>query len=91
MVRIEEVCAAYSVPLRAAALQFPRSHPAVTTVLVGARSVSEVEQNTVLASLPIPSGFWGALKNEGLLADDAPLPVGRLLTDRRFKRSHPHK
>jgi D-threo-aldose 1-dehydrogenase len=74
--RIEQVCAAYSVPLRAAALQFPRAHPAVATVLVGARSVSEVEQNIALSSLPIPSGFWRTLTDEGLVPRDAPLPAG---------------
>jgi D-threo-aldose 1-dehydrogenase len=85
--RIEEVCAAYSVPLRAAALQFPRAHPAVATVLVGARSVTEIEENVALASAPIPDEFWRVLKNEKLLADDAPLPDGRPSVDRTCKRS----
>jgi D-threo-aldose 1-dehydrogenase len=73
--RIEEVCAAHSVPLRAAALQFPRAHPAVETVLVGARSVAEIEQNVALADRSIPAEFWRTLKAEGLLTDDAALPT----------------
>ena len=74
--RIEEVCTAYSVPLRAAALQFPRAHPAVATVLVGARSVAEFEENIALANVKIPAELWRALRSERLLPADAPLPVG---------------
>jgi D-threo-aldose 1-dehydrogenase len=74
--RIEEVCAAYSVPLRAAALQFPRAHPAVATVLVGARTVAEIGENIALANAPIPAELWRALKSEGLLPAGAPLPAG---------------
>ena len=74
--RIEEVCRAYSVSLRAAALQFPRAHPAVATILVGARTASEIEENAALSRAPIPSAFWRALKTEGLLPEGAPLPGG---------------
>jgi D-threo-aldose 1-dehydrogenase len=74
--RIEAVCAAHAVPLRAAALQFPRAHPAVATVLVGARSAAEIDENVALANAPIPADFWRALKSEGLLPDGAPLPGG---------------
>jgi D-threo-aldose 1-dehydrogenase len=74
--RIEEFCRAHSVSLRAAALQFPRAHPAVATVLVGARSASEIEENASLSRAPIPSAFWRALQTEGLLPDAAPVPAG---------------
>ena len=40
--RIEAVCEAHGVPLRAAALQFPLAHPVVEIVMVGARSAAEV-------------------------------------------------
>jgi D-threo-aldose 1-dehydrogenase len=72
--RIERVCASHAVPLRAAALQFPRAHPAVIGVLVGARSACEMDENLALARLRIPGAFWRALTDEGLLPDDAPLP-----------------
>jgi D-threo-aldose 1-dehydrogenase len=74
--KIEAVCRAYSVPLRAAALQFPRAHPAVATVLVGARAPPEIEENTALANVSIPGAFWRALAAEGLVPADAPLPAG---------------
>ena len=54
-------CAEYDTPLRAAALQFPLRHPAVTTVIVGARSKSEVDDNVALFRHPIPATLWPAL------------------------------
>jgi len=71
------VCAALDVPLQAAALQFPLGHPAVTTVLPGARSAAEVEANLRFAAHPIPAAFWRALRDERLIAPDVPLPAGR--------------
>jgi len=73
---IEAVCAAHAVPLKAAALQFPRAHPAVTCVLAGARSVGEIEENVALAAHPIPAAFWRDLKAQTLIHADAPIPAG---------------
>ena len=73
---IETVCAAHGVPLKAAALQFPRGHPAVATVLAGARTAAELDENLDLASLPIPAALWRDLRTQGLIATDAPLPGG---------------
>jgi D-threo-aldose 1-dehydrogenase len=72
--RIEQVCARHCVPLKAAALQFPLAHPAVASVIPGARSVEEVEENRELVAFPIPSGFWEELRSEGLLPEEAPVP-----------------
>jgi aryl-alcohol dehydrogenase-like predicted oxidoreductase len=58
---IERVCHAYDVPLVAAAIQFPLHHPAVTAVLVGARSPIEVSTDLALARQPIPAELWSAL------------------------------
>lgn len=76
--RLEEVCAAHTVPLRAAALQFAAAHPAVTSVLVGCRSAAEVADCCELARLPIPHEMWECLLSEGLLPCDVPLPPGPL-------------
>ena len=72
---IERVCAAFAVPLKAAALQFPRGHPAVACVLAGARTPAEVEENATLARHPIPTAFWRALIDENLVDPAAPLPA----------------
>src|SRR6185312_4524724 len=69
---IEAACARHGVPLAAAALQFPLSHPAVASVIPGARSPAEVEENLRLLARPIPSALWAELKTAGLLRADAP-------------------
>ncbi|MDT0343797.1 aldo/keto reductase [Streptomyces litchfieldiae] len=58
---LAELCAAHGVPLAAAALQFPLRHPAVTGVIVGARSAAEVEANAAAASLEVPEALWAEL------------------------------
>jgi D-threo-aldose 1-dehydrogenase len=73
---IEKVCATHGVALKAAALQFPRAHPAVACVLPGARSVGELADNLALSRVPIPAAFWRELRISGLVAADAPLPAG---------------
>jgi D-threo-aldose 1-dehydrogenase len=72
--KVEEVCRRHSVPLKAAALQFPLAHPAVASVIPGARSVAEMEENFALMTVSIPRGFWRDLRAEGLLPEDAPVP-----------------
>jgi D-threo-aldose 1-dehydrogenase len=64
---IEAVCRRHGVPLRAAALQFPRAHPAVATVVVGARSPAEVDDMVAMSSVDVPSGLWHDLRTEGLI------------------------
>ena len=72
--RIQEVCARYQVPLPAAALQFPLGHPAVSTVIPGARSAAEVRQNLHLLNLRIPEDLWLELKHQDLIRKDSPIP-----------------
>ena len=71
---IENVCRAYGVPLKAAALQFPLGHPAVACVVPGARSIAEFDENLALLDVAIPGSFWRDLRSHGLVAIDAPLP-----------------
>lgn len=73
--RIEAVCGHHGVPLAAAALQFPLGHPAVASVIPGARSAAQVEQNVAAFRHPIPGDLWAELKHEGLLREDAPVPA----------------
>jgi D-threo-aldose 1-dehydrogenase len=72
--RLEAVCRAHDVPLAAAALQFPYAHPAVATVLTGARSVEELRENVASFDRPIPAELWTALRDEGLLDPRAAVP-----------------
>ncbi len=72
--KIETVCRRHNVPLAAAALEFPLHHPAVASVIPGARSVSEIERNIATYQTVIPAALWRDLKEEGLLRPDAPTP-----------------
>jgi len=72
--RIKAVCDRHGVPIQAAALQFPLAHPAVATVLTGARSIAELDQNLTFMRQPIPADLWQELKSEGLLPAEAPTP-----------------
>ena len=64
--RIGEVCARHGVPLKAAALQFILAHPAIVSVIPGARSIQEVEDNVRMVELPIPGALWAELKEQRL-------------------------
>jgi D-threo-aldose 1-dehydrogenase len=71
---IKAVCDRYEVPLPAAADQFPFAHPRVSTVLIGFRSIDQLERNLAWLDVPIPTELWTDLKEEGLLRADAPTP-----------------
>ncbi len=72
--RIGVVCSRHSVPLKAAAIQFPLGHPAVNSVLIGCRSAAEVEENVHMFETPIPAQLWEELKTERLLPPEALVP-----------------
>ncbi|MCK8436567.1 aldo/keto reductase [Streptomyces sp. D2-8] len=73
--RLLEVCERHGVPLRAAALRFPFGHPAVTSVLTGARSPQEVRDTVEQLRRPIPDALWEELRAEELLDPDTPVPA----------------
>jgi D-threo-aldose 1-dehydrogenase len=74
--RIATVCERHGVSMAAAAVQFPLAHSAVSTVLLGARSSVELHEDLSLAGAPLPAQLWVELRDEGLLAVDAPVPGG---------------
>ena len=73
---IEAVCREFDVPLPAAALQFPLTHPAVCNVLPGPRSPAELDGILDWWDVKIPDALWTALADKGLLADGTPIPGG---------------
>ncbi len=56
-----------SVPLIAAAVQFPMRHPAVTSIVTGPRNVSELQTYVDGFDFPIPESVWIDLENSGLV------------------------
>jgi D-threo-aldose 1-dehydrogenase len=72
--RLGDACARHGVPLRAAAMQFPMAHPAVVSLVAGVRSIAHLDEYPALMRYPIPAALWQELRDEGLIAADAPVP-----------------
>jgi D-threo-aldose 1-dehydrogenase len=73
--RIGEVCERHDIPLRAAAMQFPMAHPAVVSLVAGVRSIAHLDEYPALLDQAIPADLWSELRQEGLIAPDAPVPA----------------
>lgn len=71
---IKAVCDRHAVPLKAAALQFGLSHPAVAATIPGAVSPAEARENFAMVGYPIPADLWAELKHERLIPQAAPTP-----------------
>lgn len=73
--RLSAVAASHGVALAAAALQFPLAAPEICSVVFGAVTPAEVQQNIAHFSAKIPTGFWSDLRAEGLVGREVPLPL----------------
>ena len=73
--KLEALCAEVSVPLQAAALQFPLGHPAVASVVAGCVNAAEARNCAAMFAHPIPPVFWQSLHERGLVDARAPLPA----------------
>jgi D-threo-aldose 1-dehydrogenase len=71
---LKAVADAYSIPLTAAALQFPLGSDTVTSVIPGPRNKAELQEIVAWFNTPIPKAFWEALRSKGLIAETAPIP-----------------
>ncbi|WP_097911800.1 aldo/keto reductase [Streptomyces sp. b84] len=72
--RMKDITEAAGVPLRAAALRFPFGHPAVASVLVGARSADQVRDAVTQFHRRLPGRLWETLRVQGLLPAGVPVP-----------------
>jgi D-threo-aldose 1-dehydrogenase len=70
---IEAACEAEGVSMQAAALAFPTLHPAVVTVVSGARNGEQMTANVGWFEQDIPASFWTRLKEKGVISGDAPI------------------
>ena len=73
--KLEALCAEFSVPLQAAALQFPLGHPCVASVVAGCANGAEARNCAAMFAHPIPPAFWQALRERSLVDPRAPLPA----------------
>lgn len=73
--RLASVCADHDVPLRAAAIQFPLAHPAVTGLIAGVRTPAHLDEYPESMRRKIPTALWDDLRRQGLIPDAAPTPA----------------
>lgn len=72
--RLEAVCADYDIPLKAAAAQFVRHHPAIDTIVLGIESAAQLRETIATFQIAIPVDFWRELRHEQLIDPTAPIP-----------------
>lgn len=72
---IEGVCRSHGVPLAAAALRFPLTHPSVASVIPGMASLDRLNRDVASMKQVVPASLWSGLKARGLLRADAPVPT----------------
>ncbi len=67
--RIADVCERHGVKVPDAAIAYVLRHPAVVSVVLGARGTYQVHSNVQRAEIAIPAALWQELTEEGLIAD----------------------
>ena len=73
--RIKAIADRYGVPLKAAALQFALANPAVRAVIPGASRPERIAEDHAALHFAIPADFWREMREQQLVAVNAPLPV----------------
>ncbi|WP_321871019.1 aldo/keto reductase [Burkholderia ubonensis] len=75
--RIKAITERHGVPIKAAALQFVLAHPATAAVIPGASRPERIAEDQAALKADVPADFWHEMREQGLIAADAPLPIGR--------------
>src|SRR5262245_22665254 len=75
--RIKTLAMRHQVPIKAAALQFSLAHPASAAVIPGASRPDRIAEDHAALKAPIPDDFWREMRQQALVAPDAPLPIDR--------------
>ncbi|MFJ3863676.1 aldo/keto reductase [Streptomyces nigra] len=73
--RIKALAERYGIPIKAAALQFSLAHPATVAAIPGATRPSRIAEDVAALDADVPAAFWIALREEGLIAENAPVPT----------------
>ena len=62
----------FGITLPDAAVAFPLRHPSVVSVVVGARTDSQIASTVARYATEVPGAFWQELVERGLIRPDAP-------------------
>ncbi|KAI3600228.1 putative dehydrogenase [Cupriavidus necator H850] len=76
--RIKAVAQRHGVSIKAAALQFVLANPVVAAVIPGASRPERIAEDVAALKEVIPADFWRELREQHLVAANAPLPVDRV-------------
>ncbi|NML60676.1 aldo/keto reductase [Massilia sp. RP-1-19] len=73
--RIKAIANRHHVSIKAAALQFSLANPAVAAVIPGASRPERIAEDAQALNAAIPAAFWQEIRQEKLVAADAPVPA----------------
>ena len=73
--KLQAVAKQYGVDLRTASLQFALYPDVAVSVIPGARTKEQVQENVESLQVTIPDDFWQALKEQQLIEADAPTKI----------------
>ncbi len=73
--RIKAIADRHQVPIKAAALKFSLAHPASAAVIPGASRPERIAEDHAALAAIIPDDFWHELREQRLVAPNAPLPI----------------
>ncbi len=76
--RIKAIAQRHGVGIKAAALQFALANPAVAAVIPGASRPERIAEDAAALKEIIPVEFWRELREQQLVAANAPLPGDRI-------------
>ncbi|SHM77733.1 aldo/keto reductase [Gracilibacillus kekensis] len=73
--QLKEIAESHNVNLKAAALQFSTTHPAVKAVIPGSTRPEHNAEDVAMIKKDIPQSFWNELVDKGFISAQAPLPT----------------
>ncbi|WP_326733408.1 aldo/keto reductase [Streptomyces sp. NBC_01022] len=73
--RIKALADRNGIGIKAAALQFVLAHPAVAAAIPGATRPSRIAEDLGALTQNVPHGLWEALREQKIIAHDAPVPT----------------
>lgn len=65
----------HGISIKAAALQFALANPAVAAVIPGASKPERIAEDQAALKTVIPAAFWEEMREQKLVAENAPLPI----------------
>jgi D-threo-aldose 1-dehydrogenase len=75
--KMKAIAQRHGISIKAAALQFALANPAVAAVIPGASRPERIAEDQAALHEIIPAAFWQEMREQKLVAHDAPLPIDR--------------